>query len=178
MDEARLIEKLRLIEALFSGATTEGEKVAAERARVRMLERLRRQEAEDSPVEYRFSMADMWSRKVFVALLRRYGIRPYRYSVAGVPRDLGNPPKLPLRGDRSNRGAGDPPGRLRDRGRREAAAAVARPRGSDEYGDDVDDATSDTGRRAEDGLRGSSARCRCGESRQDQAQERKKRTRR
>jgi hypothetical protein len=24
-------------------------------------------------------MADMWSRKVFVALLRRYGIRPYRY---------------------------------------------------------------------------------------------------
>jgi hypothetical protein len=25
-------------------------------------------------------MADMWSRKVFVALLRRYGIRPYRYS--------------------------------------------------------------------------------------------------
>ncbi len=25
-------------------------------------------------------MADMWSRKVFVALLRRYGIRPYRFS--------------------------------------------------------------------------------------------------
>jgi uncharacterized surface anchored protein len=25
-------------------------------------------------------MADMWSRKAFVALLRRYGIRPYRYS--------------------------------------------------------------------------------------------------
>jgi hypothetical protein len=25
-------------------------------------------------------MADLWSRKVFVALLRRYGIRPYRYS--------------------------------------------------------------------------------------------------
>ncbi len=24
-------------------------------------------------------MGDMWSRKVFVALLRRYGIRPYRY---------------------------------------------------------------------------------------------------
>ncbi len=25
-------------------------------------------------------MADMWSRKVFVALLRRYGINPYRYN--------------------------------------------------------------------------------------------------
>jgi hypothetical protein len=80
MDEARLIDKLRLIEALFSGATTEGEKVAAERARERILERLTLWEKEDPPVEYRFTVADMWSRKVFVALLRRYGIRPYRYS--------------------------------------------------------------------------------------------------
>ncbi len=80
MDEARLIHKLRLIEALFSGAITEGEKVAAERARDRILERLKLWEKDDPPVEYRFSMADMWSRKVFVALLRRYGIRPYRYS--------------------------------------------------------------------------------------------------
>lgn len=80
MDEARLIDKLRLIEALFSGTTTAGEKVAAERARDRILERLKLWEKEDPPVEYRFSMADMWSRKVFLALLRRYGIRPYRYS--------------------------------------------------------------------------------------------------
>ena len=79
MDEASLIEKLRLIEALFSGAATEGEKVAAERARDRILERLKRWEKEEPPVEFRFSMPDMWSRKVFVALLRRYGIRPYRY---------------------------------------------------------------------------------------------------
>ncbi len=80
MDEARLIEKLRLIEALFAGAATEGEKVAADRARNRILERLKLWEKEDPPVEYRFSMADQWSRKVFVALLRRYGIRPYRYN--------------------------------------------------------------------------------------------------
>ncbi|MFH1436462.1 MAG: hypothetical protein ABIJ56_12150 [Pseudomonadota bacterium] len=79
MDESRLIEKLRLIEALFAGAETEGEKEAAGRARERILERLRSWEREDPPVEYRFSMADMWSRKVFVALLRRYCIRPYRY---------------------------------------------------------------------------------------------------
>lgn len=69
-----------MIEALYAGATTEGEKVAAERARNRILERIKQWEEEDPPVEYRFSMADMWSRKVFVALLRRYGIRPYRYS--------------------------------------------------------------------------------------------------
>jgi hypothetical protein len=80
MDEVKLIEKLRLIEALFSGATTEGEREAAARARERILERLKQFEKEDPPVEYRFTMGDMWSRKVFVALLRRYGIRPYRYS--------------------------------------------------------------------------------------------------
>jgi len=79
MDEAGLIAKLRRIEALFAGATTDGEKNAAGRARGRILERLRVWEREDPPVEYRFSMADMWSRKVFVALLRRYGISPYRY---------------------------------------------------------------------------------------------------
>lgn len=80
MDEARLIDKLRSIEALFAGATTAGEKVAAERARGRILERLKLWEKEDPPAEYRFSMTDMWSRKVFVALLRRYDIRPYRWS--------------------------------------------------------------------------------------------------
>ena len=79
MDEARLIEKLRLIEALFADAATEGEKVAADRARQRIVERLRSWEGENPPVEYRFSMGDLWSRKLFVALLRRYGIKPYRY---------------------------------------------------------------------------------------------------
>ena len=79
MDEAKLIEKLRLIEALFGGAGTEGERVAAERARERILERLGAMEKEDPPVEYTFTMSDMWMRKVFVALLRRYGITPYRY---------------------------------------------------------------------------------------------------
>ena len=80
MDEAALKDKLRLIEALFAGAATEGEKVAAGRARDRILQRLKLDEQKTPPVEYRFSMADMWSRKVLVALLRRYGIRPYRYS--------------------------------------------------------------------------------------------------
>ncbi|GAB6192885.1 hypothetical protein [Desulfocastanea catecholica] len=80
MNEQKLIEKLRLIEALFSGAATKGEEVAAELARERILERLRFMEKEEPLIEYRFTMADMWTRKVFVALLRRYGINPYRYS--------------------------------------------------------------------------------------------------
>ncbi len=79
MDEAKLIDKLRLVEALFSGAATRGEKDAAGRARDRILARLRLVEREDPPREYQFSMTDMWSRKVFTALLRRYDLVPYRY---------------------------------------------------------------------------------------------------
>ena len=79
MDETRLIEKLRLVEALFAGATTAGEKAAAESAKQRILDRLSLWEQEAPPAEYKFSLGDPWSRKVFVALLRRYEIRPYRY---------------------------------------------------------------------------------------------------
>ncbi len=79
IDEDRLIERLRRIEALFAGAATDGEKIAAERAHQRIVERLRAWEQESPPIEYRFTMSDMWSRKVLVALLRRYGIHPYRY---------------------------------------------------------------------------------------------------
>ncbi len=79
MDESSLIDKLRRIEALYAGAMTPGEKDAAERAGQRIRERLKEWERTDPPVEYTFTMGDMWSRKVFVALLRRYGINPYRY---------------------------------------------------------------------------------------------------
>ena len=80
MDEARLIEKLARIEALFAGATTPGERAAAGHARDRIRAKLREAEAADPPVEYQFSMADEWARRVFLALLRRYEIRPYRYA--------------------------------------------------------------------------------------------------
>jgi len=79
MDEASLIAKLRRIEALHAGATTDGERAAAGAARERILERLRSVERVDPVVEYKFSLPDPWKRKVFMALLRRYEIRPYRY---------------------------------------------------------------------------------------------------
>ena len=78
MDETALFEKLRKIEALFAGATTDGEQAAAAHARSRILERLVVLVAEDPPVEMKFSMPDEWSRKVFLSLARRYGLRPYR----------------------------------------------------------------------------------------------------
>ncbi len=79
MDERALIEKLQAIEALHAGATTDGERLAADRARQRILERMQGLELEDPPVEYRFSIIDPWARRLFVALLRRYDLRPYRY---------------------------------------------------------------------------------------------------
>jgi len=79
MNEDALIEKLLKIEALFAGASTKGEKVSADRAKQRILQRLQELLPKDPPVEYKFTFRDMWSRKVFVALLRRYGLKPYRY---------------------------------------------------------------------------------------------------
>lgn len=79
MNENDLIEKLIKIEALFSGATTEGERISAEMARQRILSRLQDMLPKDPPVEYKFTFHDMWSQKVFTALLRRYDLKPYRY---------------------------------------------------------------------------------------------------
>lgn len=79
MDEGRLLEKLRAIEALFAGATTEGERTAAGEARTRIRRRLAALEASDPPVEYKFKLGDGWSRRLFLALCRRYDINVYRY---------------------------------------------------------------------------------------------------
>ncbi|MFN9645457.1 MAG: hypothetical protein ACK6BG_10165 [Cyanobacteriota bacterium] len=77
--EQQLVEKLRRIEALHARPGSEGERQAAAQARERILERLRQLETEEPPIEFRFTLADQWSRHLFVALLRRYGIAPYRY---------------------------------------------------------------------------------------------------
>jgi hypothetical protein len=77
--EQQLREKLRKIAALFEGAATAGERHAAAAA----MERIRR--ALDAAVktqrlpETRFSLADQWQRRLFLALCRRYGLEPYRY---------------------------------------------------------------------------------------------------
>lgn len=78
MDEARLLEKLAKIEALFAGTTSAGERVAAAEARRRILERLAEVRALDPPIEFKFSLSDTWSRRVFLALCRRYELAPYR----------------------------------------------------------------------------------------------------
>lgn len=79
LTEERLIEKLRALEALFARPGTAAEGQAAADARERILKRLAETSVDDYPVEYRFSMPDVWSRRVFIALLRRHGIQPYRH---------------------------------------------------------------------------------------------------
>jgi len=79
IDEQQLIKNLQSIERLHAGATTPGERDAAANALERIRQRLAEVAQLDPPVEYQFTMADMWSRRLFVALLRRYGIQPYRY---------------------------------------------------------------------------------------------------
>lgn len=77
-DEPALREKLQKIEALFAGAATTGERVAAEAARERVRARLTELERRDKPIEMQFSLLDQWSRQLFLALCRRYGLKPYR----------------------------------------------------------------------------------------------------
>jgi hypothetical protein len=76
---SQLRDKLRKIEALFSGGATAGERGAAEAALQRLRAKLAELERQDRPVEMQFSISDPWSRHLFIALCRRYGINPYRH---------------------------------------------------------------------------------------------------
>jgi len=79
-DEQKLLKKLRRVEALFAGTDVDGERDAAAAAAQRLRDRLADLRQQDPPVEYKFTLADLWSRRLFTALLRRYGIEPFRYS--------------------------------------------------------------------------------------------------
>jgi hypothetical protein len=79
-EERQLLDTLAKVEALFADTGFAGERNAAASAIDRIRERLRRLQADDKPIEMKFSMPDSWSRNLFMALLRRYGIAPYRYS--------------------------------------------------------------------------------------------------
>ena len=72
-------DELRKIEALFKGAGTAGERLAAEAALGRVKARLAELGRSDPAIEMQFSMPDQWSRQLFMALSRRYGLKPYGY---------------------------------------------------------------------------------------------------
>lgn len=74
MTEAELKRKLAAIEALLHGGATEGERAAA----ATVLEQLRRKAVDEEPMELQFTLPDPWGRKLFLAMLRRAGLEPYR----------------------------------------------------------------------------------------------------
>jgi len=78
--EDRLREKLRKIEALYAGAATAGEKAAAGAAADRIRRQFESASRAETAEELKFSIPDPWSLKLFIALCRRYGVRPFRYS--------------------------------------------------------------------------------------------------
>ena len=82
-DDRQIREKLGKIKALFAGAASEGERNAAQAAMDRLNERINaadsRKEEVDPPVEFRFSLANAWSLRLFLALCRSKGYRPYRH---------------------------------------------------------------------------------------------------
>ncbi len=78
MDERDLIARLKRIQALYLGAATAGERVAAQKAYERVRSRLE-QERSTRAIPYKFTMSDHFQRRLFVALARKHGLRPYRY---------------------------------------------------------------------------------------------------
>lgn len=82
-DDQQIREKLAKIKALFAGATTPGERQAAQAAIDRIQQRIDGfplpGPVTDPPVEFRFSLTNAWSLRLFLALCRSKGYRPYRY---------------------------------------------------------------------------------------------------
>lgn len=79
MREEELRNKLRKIELLFSGTNNQGEKLAAADAIKRIKDQLAKVSKMEKLIELRVAIPDLWERKLFMALCRRYDIKPYRY---------------------------------------------------------------------------------------------------
>jgi len=76
-------DRLAKLEALFARGATEGERAAAGAALERMQARLDlggggTSKAEPE-IEMQYSLPDVWAVKLFVALCRKHGVKPYRY---------------------------------------------------------------------------------------------------
>jgi len=56
-----------------------GERLAAEAAPQRVRARVGELARHDPPIEQKFSLPAQWSRHPFLALCRRYGLRPFPY---------------------------------------------------------------------------------------------------
>jgi len=69
-----ITDKIRKIEALISGAKSDGERQAAEFAKQRLQDKIAAQ-----PIEYTVRVNSPWKKKLFLAICNKHGLRPYRY---------------------------------------------------------------------------------------------------
>ena len=74
--EEQLRERLKKVEALYFGATTAGERDAAEAAAERLKAKLEEACRRDPAVEMKFSLPDQWSARLFIG--KRQGDRTWR----------------------------------------------------------------------------------------------------
>ena len=76
MTRDELLEKIRKVESLFVGTDSAGEADAALGALGRLQQQL--ETAPEEPAEFQFSLPDPWKQQLFIALVRRHGLKPYR----------------------------------------------------------------------------------------------------
>ncbi len=74
-----ILEKIRKIEALINGATTEGEKEAAQAAKERVMHHYSHLDPHRHPVEFSLKTSGKWHRQLLLALCNKHGLKPYRY---------------------------------------------------------------------------------------------------
>jgi len=79
MNETQIRERLAKIKALFEGATSDGERGAAEAALHRINQKMAQAQGMATVEEVRCSLSSTWSMRLFIALCRSKGLRPYRY---------------------------------------------------------------------------------------------------
>lgn len=70
--------KLEKLEQLFARGATPGERAAAGAARERLTERLKSLDHEQE-TELQYTLPDAWAVRIFIALCRKHGVKPYRY---------------------------------------------------------------------------------------------------
>ncbi len=69
-----IFDRIKKVEALIEGATSEGEKQSAILAKARLEKSIPKEE-----IEYTISTGDMWHKKLFTAICHKYNLKPYRY---------------------------------------------------------------------------------------------------
>jgi hypothetical protein len=79
MTEQQLREQLRKISALYEGATTPENAAPRRRPSSGSRRPSRPSRRPSSPPNYQFTLPDLWQRRLFWALCRRYGLEPFRY---------------------------------------------------------------------------------------------------